>query len=93
MFFSVITKNSNWEILTKNLVIFKDKMEWRIKNFNICGVHRKIKFKGAGGGVTTNHYIGGLGQFADLGGLVKKEGVDTLMHTMTNDFGESGLVG
>ena len=23
MFFSVITKNSNWEILTKNLVTFK----------------------------------------------------------------------
>ena len=23
MFFSVITKNLNWEILTKNLVIFK----------------------------------------------------------------------
>ena len=27
MFFSAITKNSNWEILTKNLVIFK-KMGW-----------------------------------------------------------------
>ena len=24
-FFSVITKNSNWEILTKNLVMFKRK--------------------------------------------------------------------
>ena len=23
MFFSVVTKNSNWEILTKNLVTFK----------------------------------------------------------------------
>ena len=27
MFFSVTTKNSNWEILTKNLVTLKDKME------------------------------------------------------------------
>ena len=26
MFVSVITKNSKWEILTKNLVTFKDKM-------------------------------------------------------------------
>ena len=25
MFFSVITKNSNWEILTKNVVTFKRK--------------------------------------------------------------------
>ena len=32
-FFSVITKNQNWEILTKNLVTFKDtmglKMKWK----------------------------------------------------------------
>ena len=33
--FSVITKNSSWEILTKNL----DKMVLRMKNFNIFGVH------------------------------------------------------
>ena len=31
MFFSVITKNQNWEILTKNLVILKDGMGLRIK--------------------------------------------------------------
>ena len=35
MFFSVITKNSNWEILRKNLVTFKSKMVLRMKNFNI----------------------------------------------------------
>ena len=35
MFFSV-TKNLNWEILTKNL---KDEMGLRITNFNIMGVH------------------------------------------------------
>ena len=40
MFFSVITKNLNWEISTKNLVTFKI---WtvvkKMKNFNIMGVH------------------------------------------------------
>ena len=39
MFFSAITKNVNWEILTKNLVIFKRWMVLRMKNFNIMGVH------------------------------------------------------
>ena len=38
MFFSVITKNFNWEILTKDLVFLKDVMGLRIKNFNM-GVH------------------------------------------------------
>ena len=33
MFFYVITKNLNWEILTKNL---------RKKNFNIMGVHKNL---------------------------------------------------
>ena len=39
--FSVITKNSNWEILTKNLVtvLLKDKMGLAMKNFNNTGVH------------------------------------------------------
>ena len=48
-FFSVITKNSNWEILPKNLV---EKM----KNFNIFGVHWKIQLLG---GFTKNQYRGG----------------------------------
>ena len=39
MFFSVITKNSNWEIFTKNLVTFKEKMGLRTKDFNIFGVY------------------------------------------------------
>ena len=42
LFFSVIIKNSSWEILTKNLVTLKDKMGLRMKNFNILGVRRKI---------------------------------------------------
>ena len=37
-----LTKNLNWEMLTKNLVVFKilkDEMELRMKNQNIMGVH------------------------------------------------------
>ena len=30
-YFSVMTKNSNWEILTKNLVSFKKKMGFKYK--------------------------------------------------------------
>ena len=44
MFFSVKTKNFNWEILTKDLVFLKDGMRLRIKNLNIMGVHWKIQF-------------------------------------------------
>ena len=52
MFFSVTTKNLNWEILTENLVTFKD------ENFSFIGVHWKIQF--LGGGFTKNQYIGGI---------------------------------
>ena len=44
MFFFAITKNFNWEILTKNLVTFKDGMGLRMKNLNIMGVHWKSDF-------------------------------------------------
>ena len=37
--FSVITNNSYWETLTRNLVLLKDKMGLKIKNFNIFEVH------------------------------------------------------
>ena len=51
MFFSVIIKNLNWEILTKNLFTFK---RWD-------GVkHEKLR----GGG--SHELKRGLGQFADL---------------------------
>ena len=40
MFF-VVTKNLNWEILTKNLVTFKRWEEVRMKIFNIIGVYEK----------------------------------------------------
>ena len=44
MLCSVITKNSNWEILTKNLVTFKSKMGGRIKNFSLFGFTEKSEF-------------------------------------------------
>ena len=74
--FSVITKNSNWKILTKNLVtvLLKDKI-----GFNISGVHWKIWFLG-GGKFTKNQYRvegltkqRGLGQFADLRGSLARQ--------------------
>ena len=49
MFFSVVTKNLNWEILTKNLLL-KDGMGLRMKDFNVMEVHWKIQ----------NQYIEGI---------------------------------
>ena len=56
MFFSVITKNSNWEILTKNLVTFKrwdgvkdEKLQYfwgSLKNVIFRGVSRKSSIEG-----------------------------------------------
>ena len=45
LFFSVIIKNSNWEILTKNLVTLKDKMGLRMKTININQHRRGIPTK------------------------------------------------
>ena len=56
MFFSVITKNLNWEILIKNLLLLKDGMGLRMKNFNM-NVYWKIWFLG-GGSSKTNKYGG-----------------------------------
>ena len=53
---SFMTKNSNWETVTKNLVIIKNKMVLRMKNLNILGVHWKIRFLG---GVHKKKYRGG----------------------------------
>ena len=39
MFFSAISKNLNWEILTKNLVTFKRWDGAKDENFNNMGVH------------------------------------------------------
>ena len=76
MFFSVITKNLNWEILAKNLVTFKDGL--RVKNFNIMGVNWKIWFlwKESQKTYRGEYLKKGLGQFANLrGGLTKKGAV------------------
>ena len=67
MFFSVTTKNLNWDIFAKNLVTFK---RWdeiiRMKNFNIMGVHWKILFLG---GFTKRTYRGELPKNGGLDSL------------------------
>ena len=45
MFFSVLTKNLNWQILTKNLVTFKRVDGIKDEKFNM-GDHWKIWFLG-----------------------------------------------
>ena len=74
MFFSVITKNLNWKILTKNLVTFK---RWDgVKDEKFLTIHWKnLIFMGRV-----------IGQFADLTGGAwwkRERGFDTPMHTMT----------
>ena len=76
MFFSVITKNLNWEILTENLVAFKRWNGLRMKNLNFMVVHWKIWLL-VGGVHKKPLYRGnclnrGLGQF--VGSLAKKRG-------------------
>ena len=74
-YFSVITKNSNWYILTKNLVTFKGCVALMIKNFNILGFWgftEKYDF------YVTDCLKRGAGQLVDLEGgrgVGKKEGV------------------
>ena len=48
VFFFVITKNSNCEIYLRILLLLKDKMVLRMKNFNILGVHWKMQLLGVG---------------------------------------------
>ena len=75
MLFSVITKNSNWEILKKNLVTFKRYDGVKDEKFQyFWGSLKNPIFRGGGEGVTKNQYRGGhflkeggggrLGQFA-----------------------------
>ena len=76
MFSSMITKNLNWENLTKNSVTFK-RWDGVKDGVNIMGVRW---FLGGGGSqkyknigrITLNG--GGLGQFADLRGAWQKRG-------------------
>ena len=78
MFFSAITQNLNWKILTENLVTFKRWDGVKNKKFEIT---EKSVFFGGGGVVTKTQYMGGgnclkrgegLGQFPDLGGAWQK---------------------
>ena len=61
-------------------------MGWKMENFNIFGIHRKIWV--LEWGVTKSQYKwedclkGGPGQLDLSGGLARKRGVDTPMHTM-----------
>ena len=50
---STITKNLNWQILTKNLVTLKDRLGLKMENVNIMGVRQ---FLGEGG-ITKKQYI------------------------------------
>ena len=45
-YFSVITENSNGAILLRILLLLKNKMVLRMKNFNILGVNWKIRLLG-----------------------------------------------
>ena len=74
MFFSVIARNLNWKILTKNLATFKDGMGLMMKNFNMR-VHWKILFSGES---QKKQYIGG--NCLEKGGLVKKRGMHNMVH-------------
>ena len=59
MFLSVITKNLDQEILTKNLVTFKRLDRVKDKKFQYYrGLLNNPIFKG--GGFTKNQYIGGI---------------------------------
>ena len=70
MFFSVISKNLNSEILTKNLVTFKRWDRFKDEKFDYYrGSLKDPIFRG--GTFTENQYIGG-------GGLSKKGSLDSL---------------
>ena len=58
MFFSVITKNLNWEILTKNVVIFKRWDGVKDEKFEYYGSSLKNSIFSGGRGNTKNQYIG-----------------------------------
>ena len=83
MFFSVLTKNLNWESLTQNLVTFILILLW--------GFTEKSDFLWGRGGTQTKSgwWCGGGGwtafRFKGEGNLVKKDGVFSLPH-----FGRQG---
>ena len=98
IFFYVITKNSNWEVLTKNLVAFKRKDEFKDEKrqyFRISlknptfrrGVHKKTDIEGRlpkKGAWTVCRFKEAAWQ--ERGGVVFEGGVDTPMHTMSTKY-------
>ena len=55
---SAITKNLNWQILTKNIDTFKRLDGLKMKNVNIMGIHQ---FLWEGGQIKGEYFGGGLG--------------------------------
>ena len=55
---SAITKNLNWQILTKNIDTFKRLDGLKMKNVNIMWIHQ---FLGEGGQIKGEYFGGGLG--------------------------------
>ena len=58
MFFSVITKTLNWEILTKNLITFKKCDGVKDEKFYGGSLKDPIFKTGGGGVLMKNQYIG-----------------------------------
>ena len=59
-FCPVITKNLNWEILTRIQLLLKDEIGLKMENFNIMRVHWKIQLLGGSGGHKKNNTQGGI---------------------------------
>ena len=60
MFLSIITKNSNWETLTRIYSLLKDGMGLKMENFNIMCVHWKIHFLGGEWWLQKNSMLRGI---------------------------------
>ena len=79
MFFSVITKNLNLEILTKNLVTFKrwDGVKYEKLNYGSSLKNPSLKARAKKNNISRVNYLkkggGGLGQFPDLRGKLAKK--------------------
>ena len=70
MFLSVITKNLNWEVLTRNQLLLKDEMRLKWENFIIMWAHWKIHFLVKGGGGWGGHNKTNIqGELPKKGGL------------------------
>ena len=86
MFFSVVTENLNWEVLTKNLVTFKRWDAVKYQKFLYYAGSLKNPMFHENQSIGRDCLKGGLGLFANLKvDLAKKrrgEGGDTPMHTM-----------